>query len=147
MFTDTRLKMLTIYVLNIDIPIFDNKILSYSSFVFIRKERKRFLDRVVKYNILHDIDNHLTIYIPCAICNGDKLDNCYNSTTNNYNILNDMIFYEWQNGNISLNNKFNDKQYILIEFDNNEIEKIAKNIFVKTLVSITLDILFIISTP
>lgn len=131
MFTDTRLTMLTTYVLDIDIPIFDNKILAYSSFIFISKERKKFLDRVVKYNIFHDINKHLTIYIPCAICNGDKLDNCYNSTTNHYNILNDRIFDKWNTCNVSLNHTFNDKQYILIEYDNNNIEKIAKNMFIK----------------
>lgn len=132
MFADFRLKMLKTYVKEDNIvPTFDNNILNNSSFIFIRKEKIKFFDRIIKYNILHNIKNNLTLYIPCAICNGNELDNCYNSTITYYKILNDMIFDNCNNGNISLNHKFEDKQHIIMEYNNNDIEKIAKNMFAK----------------
>lgn len=134
MFVDINLKILNAYEVNkndrID-PTFDKQFLSdHHRFIFIQQKRVKFFDRFVKYNILYDINSHTTLYIPCAICDGRVVDNYHNSITLDHHILSDDIFdVDFSSHYRYLNHKYDDKQYIVIDRNNHEIEKIGQNMY------------------
>ena len=135
MFIDANLRMLKVYEktnFNSIIPTFDTEVLYSSSFIFIRKEHIKFFDKTIKYNILFDINNNFTVYIPSAICNGNYVDYYHNSIRNNFHILNDEIINTDIVSNCkSLNYKHNNKQHIIIDNSNFEIAKIANSMYEK----------------
>ena len=135
MFVDLNLQMLNAYEVKEGEPItptFNKEFLTNASFIFVQQKRVKFFDRIVKYNILFDVNSGITVYIPSAICEGREVDTFHNSTKKNFAILSDHIFdhdtiekYKYFNSNYS------DKQSIVIDRTDYPVKKMAESMYRK----------------
>ena len=130
MFNDIRLSMLYPYLTTMNNPI--PKDLNMCYYIFVRKQKIKFaaLSHTVKYNVFYSFENKITIYVPCAICNA--IDTIDNSTLNTKTILSNKIFVKDSDG-IYLKGtaweSFENKYFIIIDYENPEIAHIAKNMY------------------